>query len=135
MSLPTPSRSQLVRAFTVIVIVAVVGGLGWAFGRQLLLWNRMHTEAQRLEAEVDAAAARNEDLVATLEYVQTDEYVEQWAREEARLARPGEVVVIPLEEPEAPTVREAEEGATPMPTPKPLWAKVWVALFGPDSLP
>ena len=72
---------------------------------------KMRTEYERLKSEVE----RNERCLAQLEsallYVQTDQFVEQWARERERMAKPGETIMIPYES--APLVSGA----------KPWWAE------------
>jgi hypothetical protein len=78
-------------------------------------------------------------LTATLEYVQTDAYVSQWAREEAKMAKPGEVVMIPVlrggsERAAAPAPEPLEE-APAVSEDRPFWAAWWEALFGPGSQP
>lgn len=59
---------------------------------------RMRQEQARLEAELAEVQAINEALQQELEYVTSDEYLEEWARVEARMSRPGEVAIIPLVE-------------------------------------
>ncbi len=102
---------------------------------QLATWQRDEQAAsERMEPLwreqlVAAEQARHDELVAQLEYVRSDEYVERWARGEARLARPGEVAVVVLED------EELAGGVQPTPTPepegRPFWAEVWEAVFGP----
>ncbi|MBK7895175.1 MAG: septum formation initiator family protein [Candidatus Promineifilaceae bacterium] len=58
-----------------------------------------------LQAQVDAESTRQVSLQVTLEYVQSEDYVAAYARDEAGYVLPGEKRVVPL-------VIEA----TPMPT-------------------
>ena len=88
------SRNQLAVGVIAVFILALVGGLAWSFGRQILLLRKMKAEEARLEQMTATEQARQEDLLAQLDYVQTEEYMEHWAREEFRMAKPGEVVVI-----------------------------------------
>ena len=135
MPLPTLNRSHMVTSFSVIVIILLAGGISWAFARQIVLHSQMRVEEERLEAAVQTAMAQQGHLTATLEYVRSEQYVEQWAREDARMARPGEVIVIPLAPPARPAVDLSEAEETPSQEPEPLWMKIWEALFGPDSAP
>lgn len=66
---------------------------------------KMRTEYERLKAEVDRNARCLAQLEAALVYVQTDHFVEEWARERERMARPGETLVVPYTS--APLVRGA----------------------------
>jgi cell division protein FtsB len=77
------------------------------FGRKATANYRVRNEESRLEQEIAAERAKHEALLARREYVQTDEYVEQVAREEFKWVKPGEVVVVPV-----PLKRE------PLPTPQ-----------------
>ena len=61
-----------------------------------------------LQAEIDLEETRQVQLLATRDYVQSDDYVASYARNEAGYVQPGEVRVVPL------TIEE-----TPMPTPLP----------------
>lgn len=61
-----------------------------------------------LQAEIDLEQTRQVQLQATRDYVQSDDYVASYARNEAGFVQPGEVRVVPL------TIEE-----TPNPTPLP----------------
>lgn len=63
-----------------------------------------------LEAQVEAEQTRQVELKATLEYVQSDDYVAAYARSEAGFLQPGERRVVPL-------VIETVEEPTPIPAP------------------
>ena len=66
------------------------------FGRKATANYRIQREEIRLEQEIAAERVQHEALLARREYVQTDEYVEQVAREELKWARAGETVIIPI---------------------------------------
>lgn len=65
----------------------------------------MRTEYERLKLEVERSERCLTQLESALAYVQSDRYVEEWARDRERLGRQGEVVVSPYSA--APLVREA----------------------------
>jgi hypothetical protein len=117
--------------------IAIVAGIGWAFGRQLVLSRQLRGEERRMEQLLEAERTLNEELLATLEYAQSDAYVEQWARAEARLAKPGEVVVIPPNRPDDPLAARSET-PTPVPTtpeaPR-FWVKWWQLVFKSQNHP
>jgi len=123
-SLPKPKRNQIAVGVAVAVAVAVVGGLMWGFAQQIALARQMRMEEQRLEELVAAGQARHEELVGRAEYVRSDEYVEHWARAEARMARPGEVAVVVLaDEGEEPAAKAAPT-LTPEPETRSFWARL-----------
>jgi cell division protein FtsB len=72
---------------------------------------KMRTEYERLKSEVERNERCLAQLDAALSYVQTDQFVEQWARERERMGKPGETIMIPYES--APLVSGA----------KPWWAE------------
>ena len=129
MSLPKPDHSRLAVGIVAATAAAIVVGLAWGFARQLVLAHQMQAEDWRLEQAVAAEQARHDELVAQLEYARSDEYVEYWARGEARLARPGEVAVVVLEDEE--TAGGVQPTPAPEPEGRPFWAEVWEAVFGP----
>jgi|YNPBryantNP2012_1023418.scaffolds.fasta_scaffold07452_4 cell division protein FtsB len=92
-----PKSGKLAVALTACVVAAILGSLAWGFAQQLSRARKILMEEARLERKVAAAQARHDELLARLEYVRSDEYVEYWARTEAKLARPGEIVVIVVE--------------------------------------
>ncbi len=57
---------------------------------------RMHEEKVRLEQEIAAKETEHQTLEERFGWVTSDVYLEQWARVDARMSLPGEVVVIPL---------------------------------------
>jgi cell division protein FtsB len=129
MPLPKPSRSQVAVGVGVAIAVAIVGGLAWGFGQQLVLARQMRNEESQLERIVAAEQDRHEELAAQLEYAQSDEYVEQWARAEAKMARPGEVVVIVLRDWKEEPTDDAPPALTPEPEAKPFWVTWWELIF------
>ena len=126
MSLPKPKRNQIAVGVAVAVAVAVVGGLAWGFARQIALARQMRMEERRLEQLVAAEQARHEELVGRAEYVGSDEYVEHWARAEAKMARRGEVAVVVL----ADEVEEPAAEVAPTLTPEPETRSFWARLRG-----
>ena len=133
MSLPKPNRSQVAVGVAVAIAVAVAGGLAWGFGQQLILARQMRVEERRLEQLVAAEQARHVELLAQSEYVGSDEYVEQWARADARMARPGEVAVVVLADSEEEPAAEAQPTPTPEPEALSFWAELRALILGLSS--
>jgi len=124
-----PNRGRLAIGIVVVIALFVVGGLVVGFGQQVMLAREMRTEEDRLELAVATEQTRHEELTALSEYVGSDEYVEEWAREEAKMAKPDEVVVIPMATDEGPTPETQPEN-TATPEPRPFWIEWWELLFG-----
>jgi cell division protein FtsB len=81
---------------------------------------RLRQDERRLVAEVQALRDQRAELHGLLTYLQSDEYVEAFARQQFGLVRPGEVLV----EVEAPPAQK------PQRSPGQRW---WEALFGQPS--
>ncbi len=136
MDLPWLDRGRIATGAVILIVVLVVGAVGWAFVEQLTLAQELQEEARKLEGLVSTREAERDQLAATLAYVQTDEYVEKWAREELKMARPGEVVVLPLviaaeDQPDPASTPEAPEPRFELPDSRPFWVVWWDAIFGP----
>lgn len=109
----------------IIVLVLLVGLFLTAdFNRRLALNRRIVADEEALRQEVATAQAYQAELLAQIEAVQSDAYVERWARYEAKMVKPGEVLVVPLALPPTP-----EAVPTPLPTPTPAPWEAWWALF------
>jgi cell division protein FtsB len=85
----------------------------------------------QVSGEIDRLKQEQADLIGERDYVQSDAYVEAWARDSGKMVRPGEILVIPK-----PAETSAE--ATPVPPPdipletsppEPETWQVWWALF------
>ena len=131
MTLPKPNRSQLAVGVAVVIALAIVGGIAWGFGQQLSLEQQMRAEEKRLEQAVADEEARHDDLVSQLEYVKSDEHVENWARKEMKMARPGEVAVVPLVSAGEEPAGDTQPTPTPVPESRPFWVEWGESLFGP----
>ena len=130
MTSPKLNRARLAGSLALVVALVVVGTFVWGFSRQLALARRMRVEEASLAQAVEDARSRNDDPKKQLEYNESDEYVEHWARVEAKMAKPGEVVVML---PSAGEGMPAEPQPTPSPEPQaqPFWVEWWKLVWGP----
>ena len=131
MEIQWPNRRQLAIVVGVVVAVAVAGLIAWGFAQQVALARQLKAEEARLEEAVATAQVRHGELVELSEYVQTDPYVEEWARGKVKMTKRGEVLTIPpaVDEP-AESVEEAPPPAEP--EDRPFWAEWWASIFGSD---
>jgi cell division protein FtsB len=91
-----------------LVLLAVLAGLVIALdlNRRAEAGRLVGVGEDELQAEIEAESTRQIELRATATYVQSDSYVEAYARSEGGYLKPDEVRVVPL----------LVEG-TPVPTP------------------
>jgi len=87
---------------------------------------------QNVENEVEQLKLERATLVAERDFVQSDAFVEQWARSDGKMARPGEILVVPLVPPGSaqptPTRQPFTDVETSPPEPEP-WELWWSLLF------
>ncbi len=48
----------------------------------------------RVQTEIEQLRTEQSDLIDQRDYVQSDAYVESWARSDGRMVRPGEVLIV-----------------------------------------
>jgi len=127
-----PKKTPLISGtqFAAIVVLTIVIFLIVDFGRRTTAGYYVSQTEKRLDAEIVALLKRKEALKKRLAYVQTDEYVERWAREQAHMARPGDrrlIVVTPElseEQPEQPVLGLPPDSVTAF-EPVPNWHHWW----------
>ncbi len=107
--------------------------LASAFSRAWLTNQALRKQVKILEPMLTAASYEQATLNAELTRVQSDVYVEQWARENAGMTQPGEVLVIPVvPSPNGTPSPIPLPSPTPLPTstptPMPFW-KTWLDIF------
>lgn len=85
----------------------------------------------RSAAEIDSLLDEQQDLIEELSYVKSDAYVEYWARDEGKMIREGEVLILPKSSGPIASTRQSAvrlvEFQTTVPEPE-NW-QLWWALF------
>ncbi|MBI1280302.1 MAG: hypothetical protein GC179_19405 [Anaerolineaceae bacterium] len=130
----TSQLSGLQIMFAAILAIGLILGLNFtrlfSAGQPLQqTYNQLTTDIAQLEKD-------QADLTRERDYVQSDDYVESWARDEGKMLLPGEHLVIPVGSQRAAeatpeVVQQAVVQTTPPEPPK--W-QLWWALFF-DSAP
>jgi cell division protein FtsB len=108
-----------------LLVLAIL--LGSAFSRAWALHEALKEKEAALEPMLEQQQTQHATLDAELEYVGSDEYVEEWARVDAGMTRPGEILALPLAPSPTPSPMPTPM-PTPTPTPAPFWARWWQAL-------
>ena len=98
--MPGAERRPGDRRFTTVqVIVAVILTLGLLltlnFSSRIQLDRELQAIHAGVRSEIDALDREQAALVKQLSYVKSDAYVEYWARDEGKMARDGEVLILP----------------------------------------
>jgi cell division protein FtsB len=136
-----PRRSRQLSSTQVMFAVILAIGLMMAiqFSSRINAERDLANIRDTLNQEIDLLRREEAELTDQLDYVASDAYVEEWAREEARMIRPGETLIIPI--PSTTTLAEfAQETVAPptasldttLPDPAP-WQMWWYLFF--DAAP
>ncbi len=113
------------------VLAALAVLLASAFSRAWQTNQALRAEMAALEPMATAAMDQQHVLEQELAYVKSDEYVEAWSQVHARMSRPGEVLVIPIEQTPTPEpMPQLPILPAPEPTAVPLLPSLWHLLVG-----
>lgn len=98
----------------ILVLLAVIAALFIALdlNRRAQAGRMVGVGEEALQEEINVEITRQVELQATLEYVQSEDYIAAYARDEGGQLLPGEKRIVPL-------VIEATPEATPAPAPTP----------------
>jgi len=132
---PTLTRAHLAMAVAIMFAVGSAAGLSWAFTAQLVHSRELRVEELLLEQAVAAAKERHQQLLELEQLVQTDAFVEDWARESLVWVREGETAIVfvdPL--PAAEPSSQAVMDEVPLEE-KPLLLEVWELIVGRQASP
>jgi cell division protein FtsB len=121
------------RGRLVIVLVLIVGAYFLvAFGEQAWKARQLQGEVAERQSAVNDLTAQKQQLQTQLDQYSSDQYlsfVEQKARQDLNLSRPGEKVLLVRWTGSATPIPAAAATATPEPAHKANWDK-WLDLFG-----
>jgi cell division protein FtsB len=115
--------------FVALIVVTIVISLMVDFGRKVALHRRLQAEEARLDRAVEYEEDRGEYLEWLRGYVQSEQFVDAWARREWKMVKPGETSVVPvlLEAPSAPQALPQEES---QPSDEVNWQEWWKRYSG-----
>jgi len=123
-----------VAQFIAIVILTIAVFLIVDFGRRTAIGYRIHQEEKRLEVELTELQTTHEALLTELEYVQSDAYIEEIARNELKMSQVGETVIVVMDTPQSaykPIQVRIEPVFPNIKVETPIQA--WTRFFFPDS--
>jgi cell division protein FtsB len=88
------SLSGLQIMFAAILAIGLL--LAINFSSRIAAGQPLQEAYNRVQAEIDGLREEQAALMAERDYVLSDAFVEMWARDEGRMVREGEVLVIPV---------------------------------------
>ena len=85
----------------------------------------------RFAAEIESLLDEQQDLIEELSYVKSDAYVEYWARDEGKMIREGEILILPKSSGVQASTRQPTVSLVDFQTtaPEPENWQLWWALF------
>lgn len=122
---------QLLLIVALVLLIPLMADIS---GRMSTL-HSMHQEKAQITHELEEATAEHEILLARLEYVNSDAYLERWARAEARMTLPGEVAFIPIFSEDVRPTFPALARRLSRPRPSTSIAEQWRRFFLEDAAP
>jgi cell division protein FtsB len=130
------SSTQLM--FAVILAIALM--LAVQFSARIADERNLNTIRDTVEEEIALLRREQAELIDDLAYVQSDAYVEEWARSEGRMVRDNMVLVIPIPSglsEEASETQPIEPNLVNIETtlPEPETWQLWWALFFDSPAP
>lgn len=133
--LPVQPAAGWKRLTSVQVVLAVTLALGLVlilnFSGRINLDRDLGRIHAQFEAEIADLQTEQQRLLAQLEYVKSDAYVETWARDDGKMIREGEVLIMPKSIASAPGAQTSATSLVAFETtaPKPENWQLWWALF------
>ncbi len=118
------ARKKIIGLTAVLLLVLLMMNIN----SRLSEYFRLSGERDALSTQVGYSRATKVALDTQVAYATSDQAVEDWARDEAHLARPGDKVIIPVT-PANPTPQPAAQ-VTPTPTTVENWQVWWALFFG-----
>ncbi len=111
-------------------LVAVVAMVAFSFGRMMWTGFELKQRAEESRRQIGLLDAEYRKLQAEIEYLKTDQAVEELAREKLGWAKPGDtVLIVASHESEPAPPANVSPRARPA-SPIPNWRKWWKALIG-----
>ena len=113
------------------IIVAVGLLLALNFSSRIQLDRELQVIHTGIVAEIETLQAQQQQLIHELNHVKSDSYVEYWARDEGKMIRDGEILILPQASAPVESVTNTDlqlvEFVTTEPEPQ-NW-ELWWALF------
>ena len=121
-----------VTQFVALIVATIMLSLLVDFGRKVALYRHLQLEEARLDRGIEYEEDRRDYLEWLKGYVQTEEFVDSWARREWKMVKSGEIPVVPLL-PDAPVALQTRPQEESHPSGGSHWQEWWKLFF--DSLP
>ncbi len=98
--IPTEKKKRGSQISGVQVMFAAILSIGLIlainFSTRISAGQPLQAAYNRVQDEIEQLQAEQVDLTALRDYGRSDAYVERWARDDGKMIRPGELLIIPV---------------------------------------
>jgi cell division protein FtsB len=122
-----PQSKLLLQRWVAVLMVLAIVLLAYSFNARLATIRQMRQDEARAQQAVSAEEAQQSSLKSQLDYVRSDRYMEHWARVDAKMVKPGEVVIVPMASQVASAAYNVPVAAHGPATIQDEW---WILFFG-----
>lgn len=95
--MPRKTKDFIFSPLFITIVAVILFTAGVQYYQNIKKMEKLQTKIEELENSIDAAQEENKKLAEQLDNVNSDEYIEKMAREKLGLVKPGEVLVMPVE--------------------------------------
>ncbi|MFW6280470.1 MAG: FtsB family cell division protein [Halanaerobium sp.] len=104
--MPKQRKDFLLNPFIIAIVAVIVIFALFNFWQNIQKMERLENRIESVKEEIKKTEAENSELEEQLENTNDPEYIEEVAREKLGLVKPGEMLLVPVEE---DTDEEAED--------------------------
>ncbi|MGM0603458.1 MAG: FtsB family cell division protein [Bacillota bacterium] len=95
--MPRKTKDFIFSPLFITIVAVILFTAGVQYYQNIKKMEKLQTKIEELENSIDTAQEENKKLAEQLDNVNSDEYIEKMAREKLGLVKPGEVLVMPVE--------------------------------------
>jgi cell division protein FtsB len=96
--MPKQRKDFLLNPFIIALVAVIIIFALFNFWQNIQKMERLENEIESIKEEIEKAEAENNELREQLENTNDPEYIEEVAREKLGLVKPGEMLLVPVEE-------------------------------------
>ncbi len=96
--MPKKPKDYILSKGVILIFITIIIVAGITYYGNIKKINNLKIKIDRLEAQIVAAEQERQALNEELDKLDSDQYIEKIARQKLGLVKPGEVLLIPVEE-------------------------------------
>lgn len=96
--MPRQRKDFILNPIVISIVAVIVIVAAFNFWQNIEKMNHLQSKIDEMEEKIEKAEAENEELREQLENTNDPEYIEEVAREKLGLVKPGEMLLVPVEE-------------------------------------